>query len=107
MMISALEYGCKKYFENSWRKGFLVADMYDAANRHMDAFFHDRDDIDVESGCHHLDCVIFSVAMMRYSVDIEGMDNRPPVTPDQIAEVIRLGMIEVEKRKFKDGGVLP
>jgi hypothetical protein len=99
MMISALEYGCKKYFENSWRKGFLVSDMYSAANRHMDAFFHQQEDLDEESQCHHLDCAIFSIAMMRYSVDIKGMDDRPPVTPEQIAEVIRLGMIEIEKRK--------
>lgn len=99
MMISALAYGTKKYFKDSWRAGFLVSDMYDATNRHMDAFFHEREDIDEESQCHHLDCAIFSIAMMRYSVDLEGKDNRPPVTPEQIAEVIRLGMIEVAKRK--------
>jgi hypothetical protein len=104
MMVKALEYGCFKYFENSWRKGFLVSDMYSAANRHMDSFFHDREDIDEESGCHHLDCAIFNVAMMRYSVDLVGMDNRPPVTPEQIAEVIRLGMIEVQKRKGVNRG---
>lgn len=99
MMVSALEYGCRKYFENSWRAGFHVSRMYSAANRHMDAFFHEREDIDADSGCHHLDCAIFNIAMMRYSVDIKGKDDRPPVTPEQIAEVIRLGMIEIQKRK--------
>lgn len=99
MMVSALEYGCFKYFQDSWRKGFLVSDMYDAANRHLDSYFHDRENIDEESGCHHLDCALFSVAMMRYSEQIEGMDNRPPVTPDQIAEVIRLGMEALDARR--------
>ena len=99
MMVSELEYGCIKYFKWSWMKGFLVSDMYDATNRHLDAWFYDREEIDEESGCHHLDCALFSLAMIRYSLTIEGMDNRPPVTKEQIAEVIRLGMIELEKRK--------
>lgn len=107
MMVRALEYGCVKYFQESWRKGFKVSDMYDATNRHMDSFFHDREDYDEESGCHHLDCAMFSLAMMRYSVDVSGLDNRPPVTPEQIAEVIRLGMIELEKRKAGTASIAP
>lgn len=101
MMVNALKYGLSKYFKNSWRAGFKVSRMYDACCHHIDAFFHERQDLDPESGVHHLDLALFNVVMMRYSVDIEGKDDRPPVTPEQIAEVIKKGLEDLQNERAR------
>lgn len=105
MMVNALHYGCKKYFENSWRAGFKVSRMYDACCHHIDAFFHERQDIDAESGVHHLDLALFNVVMMRYSLGLSDKDDRPPVTPEQIAQTIKEGLTRLElnnEKRFPD-----
>ena len=99
MAINAFAYGCKKYFENSWRRGFMLSRVYNAANHHLDAFFHEREDIDPESGTHHLDLAIFNVFQMRYAMTLEGKDDRPPVTKEQIDAVIEAGLLALKEKK--------
>lgn len=66
-IVRVLEYGAKKYAPENWRK---VPDArvryYDAARRHLDAWF-DGETLDPESGEHHLAhaacCLVFLMAL--------------------------------------------
>src|SRR5690606_12883913 len=54
---------------------------YDSANRHLNAFW-EGEDIDPDSGIHHLSKAIASLMVLRDSI-IQGnwIDDRPPKSP--------------------------
>jgi len=73
------DYGARKYAEHNWTKGYDFSLSYDAAQRHMNAFWAGAK-YDTESGCHHLASAIFHMmALMTYDLDehYEEYDNRP------------------------------
>jgi hypothetical protein len=71
LMLSAakgLEFGLK-YGEHNWRKGMQWSRIYGGLLRHLFAFWQ-REDIDEESGNHHLDhaaCML--MFLIRYAKD--------------------------------------
>jgi len=73
----AMTYGAKKYGDWNWAKGIAHTRLFGAALRHMWAYFR-GEDYDQESGNHHLDHALASLAMLRASIDNSlGEDDRP------------------------------
>lgn len=71
--------GAKKYDDRNWEKGYEVSYSYASLMRHLTAFWS-REDIDPESGTHHLASVVFhALAMMRFTNGAypPELDNRP------------------------------
>lgn len=78
-LLPAYEEGVTKYEKESWRQGFLVSDMVDAAMRHMNAFYYDAEDIDPDSKTnkHHLGGAIFSLLSICHTLKYRPeLDNR-------------------------------
>lgn len=69
--------GAAKYEERNWEKGYMWSLSYSALMRHLVAFWN-GEDIDPETGSHHLDAVIFhAMALRRYTVAFPEFDDRP------------------------------
>ena len=58
------EYGATKYTPYNWRNGMLISEQMDSLMRHLNAFFNENEDIDQESGVHHLGLAQCNLAMM-------------------------------------------
>lgn len=52
-IAEVLTYGAEKYDAHNWRQGIDTDRLYGALQRHLNAFW-DGEDIDPESGHHHL-----------------------------------------------------
>jgi len=78
MMEGALKYGRHNYRVS----GVRASVYYDAAIRHLTAFY-EGEDIDPDSGLSHLVKVIACMTVLRDS-QIQGnwVDDRPPKSPD-------------------------
>jgi len=78
----AYEEGCIKYERESWRRGFEVSKMVDAAFRHIISFYYDKEDYDKDAEKvgvkkHHLGGAIFSLLAILHTIDKGiGVDNR-------------------------------
>ena len=72
--------GALKYGAYNWRTaGLVTSTYYDAARRHLDAWW-EGEEIDPESGVSHLVKAMACLAVMR-DAQIQGMvhvDDRPP-----------------------------
>lgn len=76
-MARAFTYGANKYGDWNWSKGIAHTRLFGATLRHMWAYFK-GEDIDPESGNHHLDHALASLAMLRASIQNSlGIDDRP------------------------------
>ena len=77
-----LAFGKQKYGAHNWRGGMEWSRLYDAALRHLSAFIR-NEDIDQESGLHHLAhcgcCILF---LLAFCLTNNGVDDRykPPST---------------------------
>lgn len=79
----ALLEGARKYGRHNYRAAGVRASVYyDAAFRHMSSFWEGQD-IDPDSGLHHIDKAMASLAVLRDSI-VQGnwVDDRPPRSPD-------------------------
>lgn len=69
-------FGASKYGRDNWRRGMEWSRLIDAAMRHI-AAFNDGEDIDPESGIHHLGharcCLAF---LIEYADKKLGVDDR-------------------------------
>lgn len=77
----AMMEGARKYGRHNYRCVDIRASVYyDAARRHLDAWW-EGEDIDPDSGIHHIVKAIASLAVCRDG-DIQGKlyDDRPPKT---------------------------
>jgi hypothetical protein len=83
-VVPAYEEGVIKYERESWRQGFYVSDLIDAAQRHIEAFFWKGEDYDQEAWDqfkikkHHLAGAIFSLLSILHTLDlgIAELDDR-------------------------------
>ena len=93
-LAPAYEEGIIKYVRESWREGFKVTDMYDALQRHLTAFFFDREDYDPDAAKlgvkkHHLAGAMFCILSIlwtlktRPELDDRPKHNLPPEKPGQ------------------------
>jgi hypothetical protein len=89
----AYQEGIIKYYRESWRIGFLTSDMFDAAMRHLIAYYYDKEDYDKDSEKQgikklHLGGVLFSVLCMcdtllnHPELDDRGKDYSPSVNKE-------------------------
>lgn len=71
--------GLEKYYRESWRGGFKLTVMQDAAMRHLTEFFYKREDYDPEyPSKHHLAACIFCLISMYNSwKNYPELDDRP------------------------------
>ena len=70
-------YGEKKYYRNNWLKGNKFHEFYGSALRHIFAFWEGQE-MDSESGIHHLAHAIWNLAALRYyQLHGLGEDDRP------------------------------
>ena len=84
LLCPCYEEGLLKYERESWRKGFKISVMMDAALRHLSKFYYEREDYDKETEekyniqKHHLSAVIFCCISMYNSLEInkELFDDR-------------------------------
>ncbi len=71
--------GKLKYAEWNWAKGMQWSTCFDCTLRHLFKWWFLREDIDPESGEHHLDHVFCNLFMLRHYVDNhKDGDDRPP-----------------------------
>lgn len=76
-MAKAFTYGANKYGDWNWSNGIAHSRLFGAALRHMWAYFK-GEDMDKESGNHHLDHALASLAMLKASIiNNKGKDDRP------------------------------
>jgi 5'(3')-deoxyribonucleotidase len=68
--------GARKYDDHNWRRGYDWSLSYAALQRHAQAFW-DGEDIDPETGSHHLAAVVFhALAMMEWGKTHPELDDR-------------------------------
>lgn len=69
--------GAKKYDDRNWEKGYNWSLSYAAMQRHANAFWH-GEDIDPETGSHHMAAVVFhAFALMEFRDTHQDGDDRP------------------------------
>ncbi len=86
----AMMEGARKYGRHNYRVSPVRAEIYnDACNRHVDAWW-EGEDIDPDSGLHHLSKAIASLFVIRDAI-IQGCwyDDRPLKTPPEHWEYIK------------------
>lgn len=73
----AMTYGAKKYTAWNWSRGIAHMRLVGACLRHVTAYVA-GENIDRESGNHHLDHALASLSMLRASIENNlGEDDRP------------------------------
>lgn len=69
--------GALKYAADNWRRGYLWSKSYDALQRHATAFWG-GEDIDEETGSHHLIAVAWhAFTLYWFTVFRPNLDDRP------------------------------
>ncbi len=81
-LAKAFTYGAKKYGQWNWADGIALTRLMSAARRHMNAFMN-GEDLDPESGNHHLGHAMASLAMaLEIHVRKPEYDDRAPFTKE-------------------------
>jgi len=71
--------GTLKYAPYNYAKGMKWSTCFDCLLRHLFKWFYCREELDLESGEHHLDHAIANLLMLRhYHIVYKDGDNRPP-----------------------------
>ena len=71
--------GAMKYAQWNWAKGMPHSSCVDCFLRHFNKYWYMGEDIDEESGEHHLDHMICNLIMLRHStIAFKEGDDRPP-----------------------------
>ncbi len=96
--IAMLE-GARKYGRHNYRTTNITASIYyDAVRRHIDAWW-EGEDIDPDTGIHHVTKTIASLTVLRDSmIQNKIYDDRPPKTPPEHREYIKGLMAGVLER---------
>lgn len=110
-ILPAYEEGVIKYERESWRRGFNVMEMVDAANRHIESFSHSGEDFDKEAWekfgimKHHLAGAIFSLISILHTLayhpeldDRKDPKNGDPLVCDEYRkEIVKRGYLNYMK----------
>jgi hypothetical protein len=71
--------GKLKYAPFNWCKGIAWSTCFDCLLRHLFKWFYCHEELDEESGEHHLDHAIANLLMLRhYHITYKNGDDRPP-----------------------------
>lgn len=102
----ALEYGTQKYAKGNWRKGLSWSDTLDSLERHLDAF-KEGEDLDPESGLHHLAHMAANVAFLCEFINTrKEFDDREKVRCSDIPINLNLFSSVQEYRQRKEHGTI-
>lgn len=75
-IVKVFTYGAAKYTDDNWRQGMKWRRVYGAVQRHLNAFWG-GEDIDPESGIHHLAHAAFGLlTLMEYGKTHPEHDDR-------------------------------
>lgn len=103
-LLPAYEEGLIKYERESWRRGFKISELIDAADRHKESFMYRMEDFDPEAyekfGImkHHLAGAIFSLVSALHTLEYHPeLDDRRSPSNGTIPPVVA----------YKAGGYLP
>lgn len=79
------DYGSTKYSMDNWRQGMPISEQMDSLLRHLTAFYYGGEDIDSESGVHHLGLAQCNLAMMVGTLmNHPEMDDRTTKNKDNL-----------------------
>jgi len=79
-LVPAYEEGVIKYRRESWRQGFLVSDLADAALRHIEEFYWQGKTVDESSSTkkHPLAGAVFCLLSILHTMEVRpDLDDRP------------------------------
>jgi hypothetical protein len=69
--------GAEKYEDNNWRRGYDWSLSFGAAQRHLSQFWM-GEDVDEETGCHHLTSAAFHIlGLIVFKNEYPELDDRP------------------------------
>lgn len=75
-ILRAYHYGASKYADHNWRRGYKWSLSFDAALRHLTAWW-EREDLDKESGLSHLAHAGWHIlCLLWFSLNAKGTDDR-------------------------------
>jgi hypothetical protein len=98
-LVPAYEEGRIKYRRESWRQGFYVSVLVDAALRHIEVFFWGNENWDPDAEKlgirkHHLAGAVFSLLSILHTLDTRPeLDDRPGMLK-QATEYTRPGICQ-------------
>jgi hypothetical protein len=72
LVVLVLAFGAKKYADRNWERGIAHSRTFAAAQRHMHAWYQEREDNDPETGLHHLAHAICEL-MFALAFDVRKM----------------------------------
>jgi hypothetical protein len=72
-MIEVLEFGAEKYSPHNWKKGFPKEEILESMQRHLAKLF-DGEDIDQESGLHHIGHIMCNAMFYSYMINKDSKD---------------------------------
>ena len=70
-MIEVLEFGAKKYEPFNWQKGLDKKEVLESLQRHLARLF-DGEEIDRESGLHHIGHIMCNAMFFQYHKNKEN-----------------------------------
>lgn len=74
LVVLVLAFGAKKYADRNWERGIAHSRTFAAAQRHLFAWYQDREDNDPETGLHHLAHAICEL-MFALAFDVRKMQH--------------------------------
>lgn len=76
-MVAVMEFGAQKYGDNNWRSGMKWSRCFDAAMRHLWAWFR-GEERDADSGINHLaHAAVNLLFIIEWRETGKGEDDRP------------------------------
>jgi hypothetical protein len=84
-LARAMEYGAKKYGRYNYTKGHDLSALVAAARRHLSKYMN-GEDIDPESGVHHLGHSMANMLMMLHQTELGTLRDDRFVRPEKDLE---------------------
>lgn len=74
-----LMFGARKYAPYNWAHGMVWSECFNCTCRHLFKWWFFREEVDEETGEHHLDHVMCNILFLRhYTLEYTEGDDRPP-----------------------------
>lgn len=93
-------FGMKKYAEWNWTKGSNWSSAFDSLLRHLLKWWYCGEDLDEESGLHHLDHAMCNLLfLIHYRDTYQRGDDRPPETARFFESIDRMNQLYLPEAK--------
>lgn len=88
--VKVLQFGSKKYAAWNWAKGLNYSRVYDSLQRHLYAWWWDKEEVDSETGLSHLAhascCILFLLFYALLPNKYKQFDDRPSIKDEILQE---------------------